>query len=231
MNVGMERSNGNRNHRAGVAPSSGYHERHAQCPKTSTSDSHYAASASGKQGTCNASVVLSPRKCTTELRRLSLGTTVSPLPQGTTSPRSVPLAVVPQQLHATLVRGPVSGPSDGTCFVRSKNTGPGSHVPTVKRMECLLMSPTRRTGKKFHMRHWDYGSDPIATVTSDQGVRKSPRQLVFMQQAATPCASPDAVDAAMAAVGALRIGTPVALTCGHLMDASSVSPPAYGTLE
>ncbi|GIL57717.1 hypothetical protein Vafri_12874 [Volvox africanus] len=96
-------------------------------------------------------------------------------------------------------------------------------------MECLLMSPTRRTGKKVHMRHWDYGSDPVATVAIDQGTRKSPGQLFFMPKEATPCASPDAIDAAVAAVGALRMGTPVAVTCGQLMDASSISPPAYGT--
>ncbi|GIL57714.1 hypothetical protein Vafri_12874 [Volvox africanus] len=205
MNVGMERSNGNRNYRAGSAPSIAYHERNGQSPKPSTSDCHYATAASGMQGTCSGPTVPSPRKCATELRRLSLGTTVSLLPQGAKSPRSVPLAVVPPQLHATLVRGP------------------------VKRMECLLMSPTRRTGKKVHMRHWDYGSDPVATVAIDQGTRKSPGQLFFMPKEATPCASPDAIDAAVAAVGALRMGTPVAVTCGQLMDASSISPPAYGT--
>ncbi|GLI67855.1 hypothetical protein VaNZ11_012146 [Volvox africanus] len=228
MNVGMERSNGNRSYRAGSAHFAGYHERNGQCLKTSTSDCHYATAASGMQGTCSGPTVPSPRKCATELQRLSLGATVSLLPQGAKSPRSVPFAEVPPQLNATLVRGPISG-VDGTCFVRSKNTDPGSNVPTVKRMECLLMSPTRRTGKKVHMRHWDYGSDAVATVANDQGTRKSLDELFFMPKAAIPCASPDALDAAVAAVGALRIGTPVAVTCGQLMDACSVSPLAYGT--
>ncbi|EFJ48435.1 hypothetical protein VOLCADRAFT_91131 [Volvox carteri f. nagariensis] len=97
-----------------------------------------------------------------------------------------------------------------TCFLRTKDAGKGTRLPQLRHMECLLMSPTRRTGKKPPVWQWDYSANTVAAVPGGPVTGKVQVQSHYT--------SPDPVEVVTAAVGALRVGTPAAVACGHLMS-------------
>ncbi|GLC37518.1 hypothetical protein PLESTB_001756100 [Pleodorina starrii] len=206
----MERSNGNRCQRTGTASASGHSERHHQGAKVSGADYYHGTST--KLGFQSGTAPLSPRKFINDPQRFLPGAAAGFPSQGSRSPPH------PQTVYSVLGRTD-GGAADIACFLRTKAVGP--QIPKVRQVECILMSPTRRTGKKPNAWQWDYGTSGATPVVGGS------QQGMGLDQVATPykgaaaaCGSTDAVDAAAAAVHALHVGTPVAVACGQLLDAA-----------
>ncbi|PNH07683.1 hypothetical protein TSOC_005827 [Tetrabaena socialis] len=104
--------------------------------------------------------------------------------------------------------------ADITCFLRTSVSDQPPRTPKVKQVEALLMSPTRRTAKKAHIWQCDYGGASAAGHAAPQA---RTRGFSLLKEALAP-ESPTA--AAVAAVGALQMHTPVAVSAGLLGDAS-----------
>ncbi|KXZ42865.1 hypothetical protein GPECTOR_114g316 [Gonium pectorale] len=130
------------------------------------------------------------------------------------SPLAGPFAIIESHASAS-----PDAAVDITCFLRTRVTTQAPQTPKVKDMECLLMSPTRRTGRKANAWHWNYNMAPSALADP---AKTAPANIAG--KGTPPLGSPTGsatVDAAAAnLVANLQMGTPVALASGLLSDAS-----------